>query len=43
MKENPTCPRCRSWRSVVVVPNPKLGGFMLRCNKCKLEWLDKKP
>ena len=42
MTENPRCPRCRSWKSVVWVTNPH-GGYMLRCTKCKLEWIENNP
>jgi transcription elongation factor Elf1 len=41
-EENPKCPRCRSWRSVVWVVNPR-GGFMMKCNNCKLKWTSRKP
>ena len=43
MTDEPRCPKCRKTRCVVVVPNPKLGGFKNHCNGCGEEWLSEKP
>lgn len=38
----PQCPKCKSTRKVVTVPNPtQVTDFMYRCNKCSSEWIDK--
>lgn len=42
MSDEPSCPHCKSCRSVVWIPNPN-GGYMHHCNKCGEDWMSTKP
>jgi transposase-like protein len=40
-RPEPRCPRCKSTRAVVTLPNKHAASdWKFHCNKCKTEWIE---